>query len=62
MGITPDSSVLTRKPSLKTAALAVIATLRMAKQAQGWAVNRKLHAQLVQKLQAMRRGNAKLQQ
>lgn len=55
MGITPDMSVHERRPKLKSAALAVIAALRMQKLSEGWAQNRKIHDQLKQKLESMRR-------
>jgi hypothetical protein len=55
MGITPDITVHERRPKLKSAALAVIATLRMQKLSDAWAVNKKVHDQLKQKLEAMRR-------
>jgi hypothetical protein len=43
MGITPDITVHDRRPKLKSAALAVIAALRMQKLSEGWAQNRKIH-------------------
>lgn len=55
MGITPDISIHSKKPSLKAAGLAVIATIRMKKLSEGWAANRKVHAQLVRTLEGMRR-------
>lgn len=55
MGITPDITVHQRRPKLKSAALVVIAALRMQKLSEGWAQNRKTHDQLKQKLESMRR-------
>lgn len=55
MGITPDLTVHERRPKLKSAALAVVAALRMQKLADGWKVNRKIHEQLKAKLEGMRR-------
>jgi hypothetical protein len=55
MGITPDVTVHERRPKLKSAALAVIAGIRMQKLSEGWAQNRKIHDQLKQKLESMRR-------
>lgn len=55
MGITPDVSIHTKKPTLKAAGLAVMAAIRMRKLADAWAVNRKVHAQLVKTLEGMRR-------
>lgn len=55
MGISPDVSVLGRKPSFKAGVLAVIATLRMKRWSESWAGERKVHAQLVKTLEGMRR-------
>jgi hypothetical protein len=55
MGITPDITVHERRPKLKSAALAVIAVLRMQKLSEGWAENRKIQEQLKQKFASMRR-------
>lgn len=55
MGITPDVTVHERRPSLKSAALAVVAAIRMQKLAEAWAVNRKVQEQLKMKLESMRR-------
>jgi hypothetical protein len=57
MGITPDITVHERRPKLKSAALAVIATLRMQRLSKGWAQNKKIHEQLKMKLESMRRQN-----
>jgi hypothetical protein len=59
MGITPDVTIHERRPKLKSAALAVIAALRMQKLSEGWAQNRKIHDQLKQKLESMRRQNGR---
>lgn len=55
MGITPDVSFRQRKPSLRTAGLAVIAGIRMRKMREEWANSKKLHDALVKKLESMRR-------
>jgi hypothetical protein len=55
MGITPDITVHERRPKLKSAALAVIAAIRMQKMSEAWAQNRKIHDQLKLKLESMRR-------
>lgn len=59
MGITPDITVHERRPTLKSAALAVVAAIRMQRLADGWAQNRKIHDQLKQKLESMRRANGR---
>jgi hypothetical protein len=55
MGITPDITIHDRRPTLKSAALAVVAALRMQKFADEWAQNRKIHEQLKAKLEGMKR-------
>jgi len=60
MGITPDVSIHSKKPTLKAAGLAVMAALRMKKLSDGWAANRKVHAQLVKTLEGMRRRSGKM--
>ncbi|EMD68941.1 hypothetical protein COCSADRAFT_278465 [Bipolaris sorokiniana ND90Pr] len=57
MGITPDVTIHDRRPTLKSAALAVIAAFRMQKFADDWAQNRKIHEQLKAKLEGMRRNS-----
>jgi hypothetical protein len=57
MGITPDITIHERRKSLKSAALVVIAAIRMQKMSEGWAKNRKIHDQLKQKLESMRRAS-----
>lgn len=59
MGITPDVSIHAKKPTLKAAGLAVMAAVRMKKLADGWAANRKVHAQLVKTLEGMGRRSRK---
>lgn len=59
MGITPDITIHERRPTMKAAALAIIATIRMQKLADGWAQNRKIHDQLKQKLESMRRASGR---
>lgn len=54
MGITPDLTVREKRPSLKAAGLAVIATIRMRKMKEAWAGSRKLHESLLKKLEAMK--------
>lgn len=55
MGITPDISYHSRKRSLKSVGLAVVAGIRMQRLSDEWKAQKKVHAQLVQKLEAMRR-------
>lgn len=55
MGIIPDVTVHERRRSLKSAALAVRAVIKMQKLAEAWAVNRKVQEQLMMKLESMRR-------
>ena len=59
MGITPDITIHQRRPTLKSAALTVVAAIRMQKLAEGWAQNRKIHDQLKQKLESMRRASGR---
>jgi hypothetical protein len=59
MGITPDISYRSRKHSLKTIGLAVMAAVRMQKLSEQWAGQKRVHAQLVQKVEAMRRRNVR---
>lgn len=53
MGIHVDVPVRERKPSIRTAAFAVIACLRMQKWRQDWAVHEKLRESLLKKLESM---------
>jgi hypothetical protein len=55
MGITPDITIHERRPKLKSAALAVIAAIRMQKLSEAWAQNRRVHELLKSKLESMRR-------
>lgn len=59
MGITPDITIHDRRPKLKSAAIAVIAALRMQKLADGWAQNKKIHEQLKAKLEGMKRNSGR---
>lgn len=59
MGIKPDTCVRERKPSLKTAALAVIATIRMRKMKEEWQVNVKVKEKLLATLEQTRRKGAR---
>jgi hypothetical protein len=59
MGITPDITVHQRRPTLKSAALAVIAAIRMQRLADAWSQNRKIHEQLKAKLEGMRRSSGR---
>lgn len=58
MGITPDPNASfynsAKRPSLRCVAFAVMASLRMKKMADAWAVNRKVHESLVRTLEGMR--------
>jgi len=55
MGITPDITVREKRPSLKTAGLAVVACVRMQRMQQAWAGSKKLQESLLRKLDAMKR-------
>jgi hypothetical protein len=55
MGITPDVSYHAGKRSFRSVGLAVVAAIRMGRLAEEWKAQKKIHAQLVQKLEAMRR-------
>lgn len=55
MGITPDISYHAKKHSLKTVGLMFIAGIRMQRLSREWAGNRKIHGELVRKVEAMRR-------
>ena len=55
IGVTPDQSFHDRRPTLKTAALAVRAVIRMKRMQQDWAANEKVHEALIKKLQQTRR-------
>lgn len=55
MGITPDITIHERRPTLKAAALAVVASIRMRNFAASWAQSRKIQEQLKMKLESMRR-------
>lgn len=55
MGITPDITIHQRRPRLKSAALAVIAAIRMQRMSEAWAQNKRIQEQLRAKLENMRR-------
>ena len=55
MGITPDLAVRERRRTLKAAGHAVIAAIRIKKMQQAWAGNKKLHENLLKKLESMNR-------
>ena len=59
MGVTPKTQVRERKPSLKSVAYMVIATVRMQKMQEAWSGNKKLHESLMKKLDGMRRKQGK---
>jgi hypothetical protein len=54
MGITPDRDARARRPSLKSAALAVVFCLRARRAREGWVENRQAQLQLVRKMEAAR--------
>ena len=58
MGITPDISFREKKPTLRTAGLAVLACVRMQKMQQSWSANKKLHESLLKKLEGMKKGKS----
>lgn len=55
MGIKPDLSIRERKPSLRIAAYAVIATIRMRKMREDWQVSVKVKEKLLATLEQTRR-------
>jgi len=55
MGITPDVTVREKRPSLKTAGLAVMACVRMQRMQQAWAGHQKVQESLLRKLDSMRK-------
>jgi hypothetical protein len=57
MGITPDRSTYPARPSLKRAALLVLACVRMRRGAEAWAKSRRIHERIVGKLDSMRRAS-----
>ena len=59
MGITPDITIREKKRSLRTVGFAVIATLRMQKSQQAWAVNQHLRETLMKKLESMKKRPSK---
>jgi hypothetical protein len=54
MGISPDREIRNRRPSLKTAAQAVIFCLRAKKASAIWADSRRVQDALVRKMETMR--------
>ena len=54
MGISPDISIREKRPSLRTVGLAVVAGLRMRRLGKEWAGSRKVHGEIVRKLEGMR--------
>ncbi|MCJ1308676.1 hypothetical protein MMC25_002330 [Agyrium rufum] len=64
MGVRPDRETNQRSPKLKTAAIMVIAAIRMRRSMQEWAGQKKIQASLLKKVEQMkqsRRSSAQLQ-
>lgn len=59
MGIHVEVPAREKKPSIRTAAFAVIACLRMQKWQQDWAVHEKLRESLLKKWESMNREKGK---
>ena len=59
MGVTPKTKTREQKPSLRSVAYMVMATVRMRKMQEAWAGNKKLHETLMKKLDGMRRKQGK---
>lgn len=55
MGIKPEKPIRERKPSLKIAAFAVIATIRMKKMKDDWQVNLKVKEKLLATMEQTRK-------
>ncbi len=54
MGITPDRDARARRPSLKSAALAVVFCLRARRARDAWVENRQLQMALAKKMEVAR--------
>jgi len=59
MGVTPKTKTKEQKPSLKSVAYMIMATVRMRKMQEAWSGNKKLHETLMKKLDGMRRKQGK---
>lgn len=59
MGVTPDSKIRDKKPSLKAAGLMVLAVIRMSKMQTEWAGQKRLQASLARKAEQVRRHSRK---
>jgi hypothetical protein len=55
MGIYPDRYVRERRPTLRSVIQAVIATIRMQKFRQTWAVSKELRSEVARSVELMRR-------
>jgi len=55
MGITPDRTIHEKKPTLRTVAFMIMASVRMKRGAEKWAKSRKIHERLVTSLEVMKR-------
>ena len=58
MGIFPDRYVRDRRPALRSVVQAIIATIRMQKFKDSWAVNKELRSAVARSLEVMRREKA----
>ncbi|KAG9614952.1 hypothetical protein KCV04_g16478, partial [Aureobasidium melanogenum] len=59
MGVTPKTKTSEQKPSLRSVAYMIMATVRMRKMQEAWSGNKKLHETLMKKLDGMRRKQGK---
>jgi hypothetical protein len=55
MGISPDQTIIEKRPTIRTVALMIMAASRMKKGAKEWAKSRKLHERLVERVEVMKR-------
>lgn len=55
MGISPDRTIIEKRPTLRVVALMVMASLKMKKGAKEWAKSRKVHDRLVERVEVMKR-------
>lgn len=58
MGIFPDRRIRERRPALRSVVKAVIATIRMRKFGEQWAVSKELRNSVARSLEVVRKENA----
>lgn len=59
MGVTPDSKIREKKPSLKAAGLMILAVIKMRKMRTEWAGHKRLQASLARIAEQVRRHSKK---